>query len=63
MGTIYLTNILPKKLIYSKYTLLCITIISMPFMLIIILEYTYNMVVHINSKYIFINPNTPNYIP
>jgi len=32
-------------------------------MLIIILEYTYNMVVHICSKYTFINPNTPNYIP
>jgi hypothetical protein len=32
-------------------------------MLIIILEYTSNMVVHINFKYTFINPNTPNYIP
>jgi hypothetical protein len=32
-------------------------------MLIIILEYAYNMVVHINSKYTFINPNTLNYIP
>jgi hypothetical protein len=31
-------------------------------MLIIIFEYTSNMVVHINSKYTFINPNTPNYI-
>jgi hypothetical protein len=31
-------------------------------MLIIILEYTSNMVVHINSKYTFMNPNTPNYI-
>jgi hypothetical protein len=34
-----------------------------PFMLIIIFEYTCNMVVHIHSKYTFINPNTPNYIP
>jgi hypothetical protein len=32
-------------------------------MLIIILEYTCNMVVHIHSKYTFINPNTPNYTP
>jgi len=32
-------------------------------MLIITLEYTYNMVVHINSKYTFINPNRFNYIP
>jgi hypothetical protein len=63
MGIIYLANILRKILIYSKYTLFSVTIISRPFMLIIILEYTYNMVVHINSKYTFINPNTPNYIP
>jgi len=63
MGTIYLTNILHKNLIYSKYTQFSVTIISKPFMLIIILEYTYNMVVHINSKYTFINPNIPNYIP
>jgi hypothetical protein len=48
--------------IYSKYTLFDVTIISRPFMLIIILEYTYNMVVHINSKYTFINPNALNYI-
>jgi hypothetical protein len=32
-------------------------------MLIIVLEYTYNMVVHIHSKYTFTKPNTPNYIP
>jgi hypothetical protein len=32
-------------------------------MLIIILKYTCNMVVRIHSKYTFINPNTPNYIP
>jgi len=63
MGTIYLANILHKILIYSKYTLFSVTIISRPFMLIIImLEYTFNMVVHINSKYTFINHNTPNYI-
>jgi hypothetical protein len=63
MGIIYLENILHKILIYSKYTLFNVTIMSRPFMLIIILEYTYNMVVHINPKYTFINPNTPNYIP
>jgi hypothetical protein len=63
MGIIYLTNILDKIVIYSKYTLFNVTIISRPFMPIIILEYTFNMVVHINSKYTFINLNTPNYIP
>jgi hypothetical protein len=31
-------------------------------MLIILLEYTCNMVVHIHSKYTFINLSTPNYI-
>jgi len=62
MGTIYLANILHKILIYPKYTLFSVTIISMSFMLTIILEYTSNMVVHINSKYKFTNPNTPNYI-
>jgi len=31
-------------------------------MIIIIFEYTSNMVVRIHSKYIFINPKTPNYI-
>jgi hypothetical protein len=62
MGTIYLVNILHKILIYSKYTLISVTIILKPFMLIIILEYTCNIVVHIHSKYTFINPNTPNYI-
>jgi hypothetical protein len=31
-------------------------------MLIILLEYTCNMVVHTHSKYTFINLNTPNYI-
>jgi hypothetical protein len=34
----------------------------MPFMLIIIIEYTSIMVVCMHSKYTFINPNTPNYI-
>jgi hypothetical protein len=63
MGIIYLTNILHKILIYSKYKTFNVTIISRPFMLIIVLEYTFNMVVHINSKYTFINPNTPNYMP
>jgi hypothetical protein len=62
MGIIYLANILHKILIYSKYKLFNVTIISRPFMLIIILEYKINMVVHINSKYTFINPDTPNYI-
>jgi hypothetical protein len=63
MGTIYLAKILHKILIYSKYTLFSVTIISRPFMQIIIFEYTYNMVVYIHSKYTFINFNTPNYIP
>jgi len=63
MGIIYLSNMLHKILIYSKYILFNVTIISRPFMLIIILEYTSNMVVHINFKYTFINLNTLNYIP
>jgi len=63
MGTIYFVNILHEILIYSKYTLIDVTIISRLIMLIIILEYICNMVVHIHSKYTFINPNTPNYIP
>jgi hypothetical protein len=63
MGIVYLANILHKILIYSKYKIFNVTIISRPFMLIIVLEYTFNMVVHINSKYTFINPNTPNYMP
>jgi hypothetical protein len=62
MGTIYLANIVHEFLIYSKYKIISVTIILRPFMLIIILEYTCNMVVHIHSKYIFINLNTPNYI-
>jgi hypothetical protein len=62
MGTIYLVNILHKILIYSKYTLISVTIILKPFMLIIIFEYTCNMVVHMHSKYTFINPNTFNCI-
>jgi len=63
MGTIYLVFISHKKLIYSKYTLIIVTIISKPFMLIIIFEYTCNMDVHIHSNYTFVNPNTLNYIP
>jgi hypothetical protein len=62
MGTIYLTNILRTSLIYSKYIPFNVTIISRPFMIIIIFEYTFNMVFHIHSKYTFINLNTPNYI-
>jgi hypothetical protein len=62
MGTIYLVNILNKNLIYSKYTLINVTIILMPFMLIVLLEYTCNMVVHIHTKYTFISFNTPLYI-
>jgi len=58
MGTIYLVNVIHKILIYSKYTLINVTIISRPFMLIIIFEYKCNMVVHIHSKYTFINHNT-----
>jgi hypothetical protein len=63
MGTMYLVNILHKILIYSKYTLINVTIILRLFMLIILLEYTCNMVVEIHSKYTFININRPNYIP
>jgi hypothetical protein len=63
MGTIYLINILHKIFIYSKYALISVTIIMRPFMLIILFEYTCNMVVHMYSKYTFINLNTPNYIP
>ncbi len=62
MGTMYLVNILHKILIYSKYTLINVTIILRLFMLIILLEYTCNMVVEIHSKYTFININIPNYI-
>jgi hypothetical protein len=63
MGIIYLTNILHEILIDSKYTLISVTIILRPFMLIIIFECTCNMIVHIHFKYTFINPNAPNYIP
>jgi len=62
MGTIYLVNILHKTLIYSKYTLISVTVILRPFMLIMLFEYTCNMGVHIHSKYTFINFNTPNHI-
>jgi len=63
MGTIYLVSILNKILINSKYTPISVTIILRLFMLMILFEYTWNMVVHIHSKYTFININTPNYIP
>jgi len=63
MDKIYLVNFWHKFLTYSKYTLISVTIILKPFMLIILLEYTCNMVIHIHSKYMFINLNTPNYIP
>jgi len=62
MGTIYFVNILHKILIYSKYILINVTIILRPFMLVILFEYTCNMVGHIHSKYTFINLNTLNYI-
>jgi hypothetical protein len=62
MCTIYLLNILHRFLIYLKYTP-SVTIMSRPFMLIIIFEYTYNMVVHIFTKYTFMNNNIPKYIP
>jgi hypothetical protein len=62
MGTMYLVNMLNKIVIYSKYTLISVTILSRSFMVIIILEYTCNMVVHIHAKHTFININTPNYI-
>jgi hypothetical protein len=55
MGTIYLTNILHTILLYSKHIAFNVTIKSRPFMIIIIFEYTSNMVVHIHSKYTFIN--------
>jgi len=48
---------------YSKYTQISVTIILRPFMLIILLEYTCDTIVHIHSKYTFINVNTFNYIP
>jgi hypothetical protein len=63
MGTLYFISILHKILIYSKYTLINVTLLLRPFMLLIILEYTCNMVVHVHSKYTFINLNTFNYIP
>jgi hypothetical protein len=59
MGTIYLANMLHIILIYSKSIPFNVTMISRPFMLIIIFEYTSNMVVCIHSKYTFINPIHP----
>jgi hypothetical protein len=46
MGTIYLVNIL----MYSKNTLISATIILKSFMLIILIEYTFNMIVHIDQN-------------
>jgi hypothetical protein len=63
MGIAYVVKKLYKILIYSKYTLISVTVILRSFMWIILLEYTCNMVVHIHSKYAFININTPKYIP
>jgi len=62
MGTIYLVNILHKILNYSKYTLINISIILKPFMLLIVFEYTCIIVVHIRSKYIIINLKKFNYV-
>jgi hypothetical protein len=62
MGITYLENILHKILIYLKYTLFNVTIITRSFMLIMILEYTFNMIAHIKSKYTLIYCNTPNHI-
>jgi hypothetical protein len=45
MGTMYLVNILHNILIYSKYTLINVTIILRLFMLIMLVEYTCNMVI------------------
>ncbi len=57
MATINLINMLDKILIYSKYAP-NVTIISRPFMLIIMFEYTCNMVIYIHA-----NPNISNYTP
>jgi hypothetical protein len=62
MDIIYLINILHTIWTCSKYTH-NVTIILKQFILIIILEYTCNMVFHIHSMYTFVNLNIPNYIP
>jgi hypothetical protein len=62
MATMYFVNILHRILIYFKNTL-SVTIISRPFMLITIFEYTCNIVIHIHLKYTFVNLNLPNYMP
>jgi hypothetical protein len=61
MDRIYLINILHIILMCSKYTS-NVTIILKQFMLIIIFEYTCNMVANIHSKYTFVNHNIFNYI-
>jgi len=60
MGIVYLTNILHIILICSIDIPFNVTMISRPFILILILEYTSNMVVHTFDT--LINPNTPNFI-
>ncbi len=62
MVTIYLVNILHKISIYSKYKP-NLNIISKPFNVNNNFEYACNIVVHIHSKYTFVNPNIPNYTP
>jgi hypothetical protein len=61
MGTIYLANILHTILLYSKYIPFNVSIISTPFMIIIIFEYTSNILhpiiffkIHKIHLYIFI---------
>jgi len=61
MAVIYLVHIVQKILICSKYTL-NVTIIWRPFILIIIFEYTCNNIVHMHSKYTFVNPNIFKYV-
>jgi hypothetical protein len=62
MGTIYLTNILRTILLYSKYIPFNVTIILRPFMMIIIFEDAYNMVVLYTFKIYIYKYFTPNYI-
>jgi hypothetical protein len=50
MNTIYLVNILNKTLIYSKYTLINVTIILRPFILIILLEYNNNLILQMGRE-------------
>jgi len=61
MDTIYLVNILHKIVVYLRY-IYSVTIISRLFMLVIIFDYTWNIIIHIYSKYRFVNFNILNYI-